>query len=165
MSGDHPRTRGVYPFCVQCRTSFHGSSPHARGLRGAGTAIMVLTRIIPARAGFTFRGFGLFGARTDHPRTRGVYSSKFAVATLTEGSSPHARGLPHEVRRRLNRCGIIPARAGFTALGKRGSPARSGSSPHARGLLHTLSTGASSFRIIPARAGFTLSPISRYRGS
>ena len=72
---DHPRSRGVYPGMRVMAAEEMGSSPLARGLRPVVTHIHDEVGIIPARAGFT-------GARppptpptTDHPRSRGVYSS------------------------------------------------------------------------------------------
>ena len=51
--GDHPRSRGVYVrLSRQCDTT-PGSSPLARGLLVACSQDQRLTRIIPARAGFT----------------------------------------------------------------------------------------------------------------
>ena len=91
------------------------------------------------------------------------------------GSSPLARGLPERVHREHDARGIIPARAGFTALlalvlmtrtdhpRSRGvypiideTPrAIRGSSPLARGLLKPFSAVGWTVGIIPARAGFT----------
>ena len=117
--------------------------------------LQLLTRIIPARAGFT------------HDRRR-------AGARL-HGSSPLARGLPGPEPALPTGRRIIPARAGFTTTpraprGRTRDHPRSrgvyraarpascmtgGSSPLARGL-PTPSVGfRSTTRIIPARAGFT----------
>ena len=132
-----------------------GSSPLARGLPHTALRTHVLVGIIPARAGFTWPSFGQKWARTDHPRSRGVYSSS---------RHDHQPGL-----------GIIPARAGFTprprpprgpgpdhprSRGVYASPVperhgRGGSSPLARGLLVLLGGLFAVARIIPARAGFT----------
>ena len=132
-----------------------GSSPLARGLLKAPVHITGATGIIPARAGFTPRGF-------DSPVRHG-------------GSSPLARGLRLPGRGHLGQGGIIPARAGFTY----DSPATSvlprdhprsrgvyrqietmgishqGSSPLARGLLARVADELGTPGIIPARAGFT----------
>ena len=136
-------------------TPGRGSSPLARGLRGAyrGVAADVL----------------------DHPRSRGVYSSISGVDGATPGSSPLARGLlaVHggvEVKKR-----IIPARAGFTRhrchlhrpasdhprsrgvyCAKYGFMIDTeGSSPLARGLQPSEIVLTVPQGIIPARAGFT----------
>ena len=154
---------------------YSGSSPLARGLRLAAVAQDRVLRIIPARAGFTDDFKELKKFTTDHPRSRGVYSTSQRSVERSMGSSPLARGLRSLASLRRGTSGIIPARAGFTVsirattmstgdhprsrgvynsfpqgfLGERGS------SPLARGLLTV--TGNASFTdgIIPARAGFT----------
>ena len=50
---DHPRSRGVYPVGIAGSLPTDGSSPLARGLLVDGDRVVLLTRIIPARAGFT----------------------------------------------------------------------------------------------------------------
>ena len=51
----------------------------------------------------------------DHPRSRGVYTMDWSAGVFLMGSSPLARGLRYHARVRVHGCGIIPARAGFTA--------------------------------------------------
>ncbi len=112
---------------------------------------------------------------TDHPRSRGVYSSREAAPAPDGGSSPLARGLQLPGRRPIARPGIIPARAGFTTQGQESCPQRPdhprsrgvyeiiienrdahlGSSPLARGLQTGEVEPSVRTRIIPARAGFT----------
>ena len=112
---DHPRSRGVYwarrIACLRCR----GSSPLARGLRisvrGGGSG----SRIIPARAGFTYTTRTYSKNLRDHPRSRGVYDVNEDDQSLEWGSSPLARGLHHHGVPEELRFGIIPARAGFTS--------------------------------------------------
>ena len=132
-------------------------------------------RIIPARAGFTvLAGVGRRN-RTDHPRSRGVYSAVFSTPETKTGSSPLARGLRRGRLPLVAPCRIIPARAGFTAHEKAGSSPTTdhprsrgvytyynktyldaeGSSPLARGLQRLLLRHSPGTRIIPARAGFT----------
>ena len=72
---DHPRSRGVYPLYIHRYSGVHGSSPLARGLRRSGAPGVYSTGIIPARAGFTLRMVLILGLLSDHPRSRGVYSS------------------------------------------------------------------------------------------
>ena len=132
-------------------------------------------RIIPARAGFTRAGMTRGPAGADHPRSRGVYSGRELMHPAAPGSSPLARGLPHDGPARRRSGGIIPARAGFThrdagPVGQVPDHPRSrgvylnqsttswtavGSSPLARGLRHESAAVAGRHRIIPARAGFT----------
>ena len=152
-----------------------GSSPLARGLRDRVPRRPPQRGIIPARAGFT-RPTSLTGLRLrDHPRSRGVYTHTSRLNSISDGSSPLARGLhqqpvPGEAAR-----GIIPARAGFTrasywAVAACADHPRSrgvyedravvdayvgGSSPLARGLRTELLKPCVRTRIIPARAGFT----------
>ena len=93
-TGDHPRSRGVYPACLASTRARLGSSPLARGLlamtdatahgsAGSSPLARGLRRlirdedgtvgIIPARAGFTRDPGAGRGTATDHPRSRGVY--------------------------------------------------------------------------------------------
>ena len=196
---DHPRSRGVYAAAGSWRTWTGGSSPLARGLPGAmvphGLVLVdhprsrgvygecafmahVGGRIIPARAGFT-PGSCCPGCRVrDHPRSRGVYATACRCVSGRGGSSPLARGLRRRRRQRPDHCGIIPARAGFTAhAGHQPGPAADhprsrgvytfawaaisssvGSSPLARGLRGFGSLVGVNSGIIPARAGFTTRP-------
>ena len=111
--------------------------------------------IIPAHAGFTISWSFLCVPAPDHPRTRGVYITRWGERPAGDGSSPHTRGLLRVFRCGAVSGGIIPAHAGFTVPGLntclpvmdhprtrgvyyssvRVSGIMSGSSPHARGLL------------------------------
>ena len=71
-----------------------GSSPLARGLLLRAGPDLLLNRIIPARAGFTFLYFLSIAYPMDHPRSRGVYVTRSAMERGRIGSSPLARGLP-----------------------------------------------------------------------
>ena len=153
-----------------------GSSPLARGLRVPRGTGEHDGGIIPARAGFTDAPAIAPGLCMDHPRSRGVYFSFPPPFAQPNGSSPLARGLHAHCALAHTRCGIIPARAGFTCGGRtshRGPQdhPRSrgvytltvlllthavGSSPLARGLLEAVAHHIASLRIIPARAGFTI---------
>ena len=111
---DHPRSRGVYFCTAPSLTRADGSSPLARGLLSVPERVSVRQRIIPARAGFTFRMCRALFELMDHPRSRGVYILLQFHLILRGGSSPLARGLPDgRVHARTARR-IIPARAGFT---------------------------------------------------
>ena len=50
---DHPRSRGVYTVTFLSLMLSMGSSPLARGLRKSPPEASLVSRIIPARAGFT----------------------------------------------------------------------------------------------------------------
>ena len=113
---DHPRSRGVYEVIAALDPGYLGSSPLARGLRMAQVGGKWWFGIIPARAGFTGGGRSGRRARGDHPRSRGVYARFRQSAAPPRGSSPLARGL-HGARAGGGALlGIIPARAGFTAV-------------------------------------------------
>ena len=158
-----------------------GSSPLARGLRGADDVGSVGRGIIPARAGFTFLSPSLTHFRRDHPRSRGVYAHFAEGGIVGWGSSPLARGLRVPTASIPDESGIIPARAGFTnestssqdshsdhprsrgvyfSMAPAGS-VRMGSSPLARGLLTVPVDKNAAAGIIPARAGFTCSAAGR----
>ena len=152
---DHPRSRGVYSTSGSTPPWRRGSSPLARGLRVGDQDVRGEPRIIPARAGFTAGLSGPHRSRTDHPRSRGVYTRPRPTATAGSGSSPLARGLRGTRPRRARDRGIIPARAGFTG-GAGPSARRRADHPRSRGVYSpsTASRSGASW-IIPARAGFT----------
>ena len=172
---DHPRSRGVYDKDATCANAASGSSPLARGLHAHLSGNQTGLRIIPARAGFTLLAHSVGTGKTDHPRSRGVYSEETRMIRVSPGSSPLARGLPKRAPTKWGLSRIIPARAGFTfaemAFGHRsGDHPRSrgvysvpddkgtnswGSSPLARGLRQGRDLRERRQRIIPARAGFT----------
>ena len=172
---DHPRSRGVYEKGITPSSRGMGSSPLARGLQGGVLGELGDDGIIPARAGFTSSSRPRRSRRSDHPRSRGVYTTMGAVRARAAGSSPLARGLLDGARGQERGVRIIPARAGFTRHGGRQARCgwdhprsrgvylplsyndwlRAGSSPLARGLLPAAIKEAAAMRIIPARAGFT----------
>ena len=174
---DHPRSRGVYRARQIGRVSAQGSSPLARGLQREPRKILLEVRIIPARAGFTRIPGGVILRETDHPRSRGVYLACLNESGLDLGSSPLARGLRVNIKRKTREIRIIPARAGFTndagfdtgdardhprsrgvySLYQAAQRGDAGSSPLARGLPATGAIPGETLGIIPARAGFTLS--------
>ncbi len=155
--------------------SARGSSPLARGLLVGAGQVHVAPGIIPARAGFTNLVAHPVVAGGDHPRSRGVYVAVDEQARTATGSSPLARGLHQGRQEHRGGRRIIPARAGFTRLGRHGLERHAdhprsrgvyaacdtkkegplGSSPLARGLLDHDVDVVPAVRIIPARAGFT----------
>ena len=172
---DHPRSRGVYRLIANPFGFGIGSSPLARGLLATLKESGVEFGIIPARAGFTKRRGRTGTARTDHPRSRGVYKLLPTRSPTTAGSSPLARGLRSLEQDADTVTRIIPARAGFTtgitacrrrcadhprsrgvySPRSRSPVLSSGSSPLARGLRSGADGQERPVRIIPARAGFT----------
>ena len=111
---DHPRSRGVYSNGRRGKYFSKGSSPLARGLHQWDEFLLMTSRIIPARAGFTRWTVRSRVISQDHPRSRGVYSHMRGPASTGRGSSPLARGLHNEDALVINPRRIIPARAGFT---------------------------------------------------
>ena len=91
-----------------------GSSPLARGLNARLHVDRAVHRIIPARAGFTLPRWVTGRVGADHPRSRGVYTTRRPKVPRTAGSSPLARGLRELPIGVFQRRRIIPARAGFT---------------------------------------------------
>ena len=172
---DHPRSRGVYVTLAKGIGITSGSSPLARGLLAGRSVSKLGERIIPARAGFTCWTSRSMSRWWDHPRSRGVYGRWRRSAARSCGSSPLARGLHGDDGLDDHVLGIIPARAGFTPVGRRSRPrpwdhprsrgvygwrsctagTSSGSSPLARGLRGGGEVEGVGGRIIPARAGFT----------
>ena len=75
MTTDHPRSRGVYFLTIISSAPDAGSSPLARGLLDKNCGAISVTRIIPARAGFTGQEAAGGVDEGDHPRSRGVYTS------------------------------------------------------------------------------------------
>ena len=141
LSGDHPRSRGVYPTVTASVEMRSGSSPLARGLRGRSARPVARERIIPARAGFTGRPGTRGPPDGDHPRSRGVYADSASSDTGHSGSSPLARGLP---------AGSYPA-----SFSVKDHPRSRGVYLHVEdGRVGATMSGAG---IIPARAGFTIS--------
>ena len=158
-----------------------GSSPLARGLLNVPVVPLQVYRIIPARAGFTPWMIRGFCRRSDHPRSRGVYTYFHNLGFDGIGSSPLARGLRRTGLQLLDQTRIIPARAGFTRIlvlrrGRLPDHPRSrgvyvststrcttmsGSSPLARGLQNLRFSPGPLKGIIPARAGFTRTPTSQ----
>ena len=114
LLSDHPRSRGVYPLRFKRADACKGSSPLARGLHDPVVSHSRTPGIIPARAGFTSAATPPIVFDEDHPRSRGVYPKSPATSSVTDGSSPLARGLPTYPAHDDRYHGIIPARAGFT---------------------------------------------------
>ena len=172
---DHPRSRGVYRDSTEVMACRLGSSPLARGLLDPSAVREAQDGIIPARAGFTSRLRATSSTSRDHPRSRGVYVFTRLLALRTLGSSPLARGLLRARPKFATDRRIIPARAGFTPVTRRGGTSTTdhprsrgvylifvvtvskigGSSPLARGLQGALGLSPPVGGIIPARAGFT----------
>ena len=160
---------------VSFRGRFGGSSPLARGPHGDRDTRTDYGGLIPARAGTTDFTSDTGPRAGAHPRSRGDHPRKRSSMPGMVGSSPLARGPPWHRRREHEGSGLIPARAGTTAVGSgllvgSGAHPRSrgdhlglvtlfercgGSSPLARGPLPNLSNLPTICGLIPARAGTT----------
>ena len=163
-AADHPRSRGVYEHDIKEMGDAEGSSPLARGLPRARKSNSLPVGIIPARAGFTRPPVGRRARPGDHPRSRGVYTSRSSPATGGWGSSPLARGLPPVSVCPQTSTADHPRSRGVYSMTARMTGAPTGSSPLARGLLPTLPQRRPRRRIIPARAGFTWYVLGNIRG-
>ena len=153
-----------------------GSSPLARGTPGTYTRGECGAGLIPARAGNTPSRSTQPSWPGAHPRSRGEHSPGISGIMPRPGSSPLARGT--HITGLFASCalGLIPARAGNTAMmlspclicwahpRSRGEHVRyemlkvqqPGSSPLARGTQSFIRTRQSIEGLIPARAGNTL---------
>ena len=152
-----------------------GSSPLSRGIpAGAGPHDAAL-RIIPALAGNTRPPKPPCAPTSDHPRSRGEYSSTMRRLFPDPGSSPLSRGIPSGSGGGDAAIRIIPALAGNTdflssrAISVKDHPRSRGeyiavaialfgvpgSSPLSRGIPTDGPVTALLVRIIPALAGNT----------
>ena len=171
----HPRAGGE-----NVRSDGHGhcrrgSSPRGRGKPVGDSVPGVPRRLIPARAGKTWRRRAWRRPAPAHPRAGGENAEVVNLYRISVGSSPRGRGkrggevgLPIGAR-------LIPARAGKTVeshgdgpVGRahpraggenpgraRGRTRRSGSSPRGRGKRSHHRQDKGTGRLIPARAGKT----------
>ena len=171
----HPRSRGDHNRALRVLAEPSGSSPLARGPQQGLEGLSGTFGLIPARAGTTTVYEDIFQFSWAHPRSRGDHVRSLHLKERELGSSPLARGPHGAVRRGKRTRGLIPARAGTTALFLRtiksaGAHPRSrgdhlcilrripiigGSSPLARGPLHGFLIDFNNHGLIPARAGTT----------
>ena len=175
MRPAHPRSRGEHGRRPIAIFAVRGSSPLARGTRGADRGIRRRGRLIPARAGNTTGDYRISFDNAAHPRSRGEHAGTDASAASRAGSSPLARGTQERYCEQIARRRLIPARAGNTGMRlmdwrrssahprSRGehpdmskpAPTLYGSSPLARGTRNGVSFCRMNIRLIPARAGNT----------
>ena len=174
---DHPRSCGEHRLVLAGHRQGRGSSPLVRGAPSRCARCASWTRIIPARAGSTFRQGRAHLPARDHPRSCGEHARYWQTCRPEEGSSPLVRGALRREAGRSLPAGIIPARAGSTLSAKRhekrpGDHPRScgehygcawrvldaqGSSPLVRGAHDIRVHDMRQTGIIPARAGSTSS--------
>ena len=113
-SSVHPRSRGEHATAQDTPMRRLGSSPLARGTRGAEQAVGQHRRFIPARAGNTDWLRAGRRAVSVHPRSRGEHSLRCCAPVPWSGSSPLARGTRSVSADSSPRDRFIPARAGNT---------------------------------------------------
>ena len=164
----------------------NGSSPRVRGKLVLLALPSRPIRIIPARAGQTWRRASSTPCPTDHPRACGANNWRSTGKGPSYGSSPRVRGkLTGSVKEDFSMNGrIIPARAGQTqahrlrpylhpdhprACGANEAQDGSddlvpGSSPRVRGKRARPATAHERRRIIPARAGQTIRLLGTVHG-
>ena len=136
---------------------------------------LILSRFIPAGAGNTTAGNTRSKPWRVHPRWCGEHSPCCAMRSISNGSSPLARGTLHHIGQPARRRRFIPAGAGNTREERLASPStpvhprwrgehaegaaamsrRSGSSPLARGTHVPIVCIGDQRRFIPAGAGNT----------
>ena len=172
---DHPRSCGANDTAIFTVSRAAGSSPLVRGQLVFWWPVVILLRIIPARAGPTAETLRLAPSRADHPRSCGANINTTFYPHRSYGSSPLVRGQRSPRAGSRTRCRIIPARAGPTA-GRLSSACTSADHPRSCGANHEIAAtpvfhlGSSPLvrgqpwrhshtcqwrRIIPARAGPT----------
>ena len=114
--GAHPRSRGEHinqKGKIEIET---GSSPLARGTRQEDIQNPRDGGLIPARAGNTLAHFRLLPVFRAHPRSRGEHAGHVLQPQVALGSSPLARGTQPKEPAQPAPVGLIPARAGNTAV-------------------------------------------------
>ena len=175
---DHPRACGANVSVFLDRRGVGGSSPRVRGKHLSRILRIIITRIIPARAGQTKRPVPAYCLTADHPRACGANSARAIYMLVVSGSSPRVRGKLPDGHTPLEHARIIPARAGQTSsmttienrlLASTDHPRACGanmdtlnegvdgfgSSPRVRGKRLLPTCRLLPIRIIPARAGQT----------
>ena len=172
---DHPRSCGANRMTFQKLGFCDGSSPLVRGQLLFLLRLVCVVRIIPARAGPTYRSPSRPPHPTDHPRSCGANREALPQTGYHGGSSPLVRGQQIRQRHRHPIRRIIPARAGPTVQRARKDRQRAdhprscganhlfliqslthcGSSPLVRGQPQVRDLKRAKNRIIPARAGPT----------
>ena len=111
---DHPRMCGEHLSGPSGHSLHLGSSPHVRGALSHGLLLKLVSRIIPACAGSTYKTILRGSVARDHPRMCGEHRPYSAHCSRVQGSSPHVRGAQLGIRAASKSLGIIPACAGST---------------------------------------------------
>ena len=112
----HPRSRGEHSPKTAREVERQGSSPLARGTPNAESVTRTFEGLIPARAGNTITNDIWHYFQWAHPRSRGEHHLPYGRYARILGSSPLARGTHSSVEDPAGAGGLIPARAGNTAM-------------------------------------------------
>ena len=112
----HPRPCGEHKKIAHLRRPLQGSSPPVRGALGKTSASQGVKGLIPARAGSTSATTPISWRTGAHPRPCGEHVDCSTKNVPPLGSSPPVRGAQCHSRRRTMMRGLIPARAGSTAV-------------------------------------------------
>ena len=115
VNADHPRSCGANYANRVWHNVVSGSSPLVRGQLWWPVVLVILLRIIPARAGPTSGEVWISSIKPDHPRSCGANSSPLRPVPRRPGSSPLVRGQRVRSPAGVGRPRIIPARAGPTS--------------------------------------------------
>ena len=110
----HPRAGGENLRDALEAFAFTGSSPRGRGKRQGPQCSLLFSRLIPARAGKTWKQTRRRQNDSAHPRAGGENGGLPGVPGMLYGSSPRGRGKRPMPRRLATMLGLIPARAGKT---------------------------------------------------
>ena len=116
---DHPRLRGEQTEEELKKIVRLGSPPLARGTASCSYRRCAIIGITPACAGNRRNSCFSCTRLQDHPRLRGEQLGKIYFINGNMGSPPLARGTAHAVICSRKACGITPACAGNSFIGKR----------------------------------------------
>ena len=128
----HPRACGENIKTTAPPAIEAGSSPRVRGKLPARSVHVPAPGLIPARAGKTPTSPPDRTRSWAHPRACGENDAAAEGAWVPVGSSPRVRGKPVQVIPDIRLVGLIPARAGKTAM-RTGAGADTGAHPRACG--------------------------------
>ena len=113
-SSAHPRAGGEHTSPAFTSARSGGSSPRGRGTPADNVERLGQPRLIPARAGNTWRGRTALTRTTAHPRAGGEHCGMVKRSVRRAGSSPRGRGTLNDLIAPRCLARLIPARAGNT---------------------------------------------------
>ncbi len=113
-SPDHPRMHGEHFGGGRWAICFGGSSPYARGAPHVSVCLPSRDGIIPVCTGSTWLEGTATTKTRDHPRMHGEHINSVFEGFSIMGSSPYARGAPHQCAAEAGQVRIIPVCTGST---------------------------------------------------